>query len=192
MDGNLSKALWIGVSILLFIAVVTIGLSIFGGMKDVAAAGNERIGSVAQGMLESEFSKFNGKEVTGGDVLAALDYYTDRSGEIIIFVAPLGKNSGRSTNLNPDTNTGLSLSSYNAYISSTTGSLSVSDRNIILSGGSGNLLSTVSKSVQDAARRDAENPNLPSLYINPSGNFRAHLIYDTNQVIRGIIFAQLE
>ncbi len=192
MDGNLSKALWIGVSILLFIAVVTIGLSIFGGMKDVSSMANDRIGAMSQGLSEDEFSLFDGKDVNGSDVLTALDNYSGNSGEIIILVAPLGKNSGNSTNLNPDTNTGLHLSSYNQYISQTSGSLSTENRCIILSGGTGNLLTNVSKTVQDAARRDAENPNLPSLYINPSGNFKAHLIYDSNLVIRGIIFAQME
>lgn len=192
MDGNLSKALWIGVSILLFIAVVTIGLSIFGGMKDITATANDRIGSIEQGMKDSEFSMFDGKDVTGGDVLTALDTFAGRSGEIIILVAPLGKNSGNSTNLNPDTGTGVDITKYNKYISDTSGSLSVDERSIILSAGSGELLKTVSKSIRDAAKRDAENPNLPSYYINPSGKFKAHLIYDSNQVIRGIVFAQME
>ena len=51
---------------------------------------------------------------------------------------------------------------------------------------------SVSKTVRDAARRDAENTNLAGKYINPAGRFRSYLIYDTNHVIRGIICAQVE
>jgi hypothetical protein len=61
-----------------------------------------------------------------------------------------------------------------------------------LSAGSGSLLTGHSKTVIDAARRDAENPNLTSKYINPSGKFISYLIYDENLKIRGVIFAQTE
>jgi len=53
-------------------------------------------------------------------------------------------------------------------------------------------LKSVSKTARDAARRDAENSNLPGKYINPAGKFRSYLIYDSNQVVRGIICAQVE
>lgn len=192
MDGNLSKALWIGVSVLLFIAVVTIGMSVFAGAKEVSIVANDKIGSITQNMADSEFKMFDGKEIKGDDVITAVDQYSGRSGEIIILVATLGSNGGNPVNLNPDTNTGLSISSYRQYVSHTNGSLSVDNRCIILSQGSGNLLTSVSKTVQNAARRDADNPNLTTIYINPSGKFISHLIYDTNEVIRGIIFAQME
>ena len=54
MDGNISKALWLGVSILLFIAVVTIGLSVFGTMRDVSAAASGNINSIAQSLAEED------------------------------------------------------------------------------------------------------------------------------------------
>ena len=53
-DSNISKALWLGVSILLFIAVVTIGLSVSGSMKDASAAANDSINSIAQSMAEED------------------------------------------------------------------------------------------------------------------------------------------
>lgn len=192
MDGNLSKALWLGVSILLFIAVVTIGLSIFGGMKDVSIIANDRIGSITQNMAEDEFRVFDGKEVKGDDVLTAIGNFSGRSGEVLVLVATLGSNGGNPIDLDPVKNTGLSISSYTQYVSKTSGSLSSDDSCAILSAGSTNLLASVSKTVQDAARRDAENPNLTAHYINPSGKFIAHLIYDTNLKIRGVILAQEE
>ncbi len=192
MDGNLSKALWLGVSILLFIAVVTIGLSIFGGMKDASTLANDRIGSISQSMAEEEFRMFDGKEVKGDDVLSALGTFSGRSGEVLVLVATLGKNGGNSVNLDPSSNTGIDIDKYTKYVSHTSGSLSVDNKCVILSAGSGSLLSNVSKTIQDASRRDAENPNMTSQYINPSGKFISHLIYDTNLKIRGVIFAQMK
>jgi len=193
MEGNLSKALWLGVSILLFIAIVTIGLSIFGGMKEVSNLASNKVGSIAQSLIEEEFRMYDGKEVRGDDVLSAISNFSGRSGEVIVMVATLGNNSGNPIKLDPAANTGLSAN-YTNYISGTSGTLSVKDSCIILSAGSGSatLFTGFSKTVIDAARRDAENPNLTSKYINPSGKFIAHLIYDANLKIRGVIFAQLE
>jgi len=190
MEGNLSKALWLGVSILLFIAVVTIGLSIFGGMKEVSNLANDRIGSISQSMAEEEFRMFDGKEVKGDDVLSALGTFSGRSGEVIILVATLGSNGGNPVNLDLSAGTGLNITDYNQYISKTNGTLRVDNRCVILSVNSGELLTGLSKTVMDAERRDCENPNLTSKYINPSGKFISHLIYDTNLKIRGVIFAQ--
>jgi len=192
MEGNISKALWLGVSILLFIAVVTIGLSIFGGMKEVSNFANDRIGSISQNMEEEGFRIYDGKEVKGDDVLSALGTFSGRSGEVIVLVATLGSNGGNPVNLDLSTGTGLNISNYNQYISKTTGTLRADNRCAILSVSSGELLTSISKTVMDAERRDCENPNLTSKYINPSGTFISQLVYDTNLKICGVIFAQKE
>jgi len=190
MDGNLSKALWIGVSILLFIAVVTIGVSIFSNMREVSDAAASRIGSVSKSMAEEEFRPFDGKEVTGDKVLSAISSFSSNSGEIIILVATLGSNNGNEISLEPSGNGNISLSNFNKYVSDTTQtSLKIEDGCFILSG-SDDLLSSKSKAAQEKARRDAENPNLISKYINPSGKFMSQLVYDQNMKIRGILFAQ--
>ncbi|HOQ76452.1 MAG TPA: hypothetical protein PK369_07800 [Thermoclostridium sp.] len=195
MDGNISKALWLGVSILLFVAVVTIGLSIFGTMKDTSAAANENINSIAQSLAEEDFRAFDGKEVKGDQVLSAINNLSGRSGDVIVLVATLGSNSGQSVNLDPPKKTGLNLGSYAQYVSETSNNalLSADDNGcVILSSKSDQLLNTISKTARDAKRRDAENSNLPGKYINPAGRFRSYLVYDENQVIRGIICAQVE
>lgn len=192
MDSNISKALWLGVSILLFIAVVTIGLSVFGSMKDASAAANDSINSIAQSMAEEDLRAFDGKEVKGDQVLGAINNLSGRSGEVIVLVATLGSNSGKSVDLDPYKGFGLSIDRYTQYVSKTEGTLFAQDDCVILSNGSDELMRSVSKTVRDAARRDAENTNLAGKYINPAGRFRSYLIYDTNQVIRGIICAQVE
>ncbi|NLW02955.1 MAG: hypothetical protein GX027_06780 [Clostridiaceae bacterium] len=192
MDGNISKALWLGVSILLFIAVVTIGLSVFGTMRDVSAAASGNINSIAQSLAEEDFRAFDGKEVKGDQVLSAINNLSGRSGEVIVLVNTLGLNGGSSLGLDPHTGAGLNLSNYTQYVSQTNGSLSAKNDCVILSNGSGELLKSISKTIRDTARRDAENSNLPGKYINPAGRFRSYLVYDDNQVIRGIICAQVQ
>ncbi len=193
MDGNLSKALWIGVSILLFIAVVTVGIGIFSQMRDASNTATDRIGSIARNMEEEEFRRFDGSEVTGSQVLSAISDYSDQSGNLIILVATLGSNGGNPVELEPENNKVPSKSSFTQYISETSASLSCKENCILLSGGtSGELLNSKSLNLRNAQRRDAENSNLTSKYINPSGKFVSHLIYDENQVIRGIAFAQKE
>jgi len=189
MDGNLTKALWIGVSILLFIAVVTVGIGIFSGMRDISTLANERIGSIAQGMSEDEFRPYDGKEVSGSQVLSALSTFSNRSGEVIIFVATLGNNGGQAMSIDPKNfETGIK---FEKYISETDLSLS-SDNNCLILKTSPDkpLLESKSKTLRDAQRREAENPNMPAKYINPSGKFASQLVYDENMVIRGIVFAQ--
>lgn len=139
MDSNISKALWLGVSILLFIAVVTIGLSVFGSMKDASAAANDSINSIAQSMAEEDLRAFDGKEVKGDQVLGAINNLSGRSGEVIVLVATLGSNSGRSLDLDPYTSSGLSIGRYTQYVSETDGTLSAQDNCVILSNGSGSL-----------------------------------------------------
>ncbi len=189
MEGNLSKALWLGVTILLFIAVVTVGISIFSGMKDVSSMANTQVGAITQSMTEEEFRMYDGKEVKGDDVLSAINSYSGRSGEIIILVSTLGKGK-TSVNLDLTTSSSVNISSFTPYISDTSGSLSVDERCIILSSTDDALLKSKSKNLVDAARRDCESPNMISKYINPSGKFMAQLIYDSNLKIRGIAFAQ--
>lgn len=192
MDGNLSKALWIGVSVLLFIAVVTIGLSIFGGMKEASNVANDRIGSMTQSLKDDDFMPYNGKDKNGSDVLSAINNFDGQSGSVIILVATLGGNSGRSLNLDPAASASINIGSYRQYISEVKGTIEWKEKCVVISSGTSTLLTSKGKQVRDAEIRDAENQNLQANYINPSGKFKSHLIYDTNQTIRGIIFAQME
>jgi hypothetical protein len=193
MDGNLSKALWIGVSILLFVAVVTIGLVIFGEMKQAADTANQRIGSIQQNMAEEEFRIYDGKEVNGNDVISAIGNFSGRSGDVLILVATLGGNTGNPVTLDPSAASAPNINNFTKYISET-GANITTDKNcfILTYSGDDDLLKSIEKTAMDSARRDAENPNKTSVYINPSGRFMSHLLYDQNNKIRGIIFAQMK
>ncbi len=188
MDGNISKALWLGVSILLFVAVVTIGITVFNGVKDVGSTANSRIGSISANLADDEFRVYNGKQVKGDDVMSAIGSFGGQSGDMIVLVRTLGM--GTAVALDPSTGGAPTIGSFEQYVSNAGGSLSIKDKCYVLDTGSGDLLSIKSKNLQDAARRDAENSNRDK-YINPSGRFMSHLVYDSNQKIRGIVFAQM-
>ena len=189
MDGNISKALWLGVTILLFVAVVTIGITLFNGMKDIGDEADDRIGAIAGSLADEAFRAYDGKTVKGDDVLTAISTFAGQSGELIVLVDTLG--DGTATTLNPESGS-LTLTAFAQYVSSTSRSIGTDDRCYVLSEGNGSMFTTQSKKLQDAARRDAENSNLPGRYINPAGRFASQLLYDTNQKICGAIFAQVE
>lgn len=190
MDGNMTKALWLGVTILLFVAVVSIGITLFNGMKDIGDESGARIGSIASSLKDEVFRPYDGRQVKGDDVLTAISTFGGQSGEVIVLVDTLG--DGNAVSLDPDVNAAPGMTAFTQYVSTTNRSIAVEDRCYVLSSGSGVMFSTQSKKLQDAARRDAENSNLPVKYINPSGRFMAHLVYDANQKICGAVFAQVE
>lgn len=189
MDGNITKALWLGVTVLLFVAVATIGITLFNGMRDIGDESGVRIDAIAASLASDAYRAYDGKQVNGDDILTAISTFGSNSGEFIVLVDTLG--DGSSVTLNPDLSA-PPLSSFAQYISNTTRSLIIEDRCFVFASGSGLIFESQSRKLQDAARRDAENSNLQSRYINPSGRFLAHLIYDSNQKVCGAIFSQVE
>ncbi len=97
MDNNISKALWIGIGILFFIGVVSLGLSIFNRGKSVANHQNEALGDLERSLAESEFDKYDNQSVTGAEVLSAIKNYRDKAELISVSVTT---NKGNNTYLN--------------------------------------------------------------------------------------------
>ncbi len=86
MDGNIQKALWLGVSILLFIAVVMIGMSIFSSGQDMAVEGAAALDDTTRELSNAQFGMYDNKEVNGSDVTSAINRYKQQSGDIQIIV----------------------------------------------------------------------------------------------------------
>ena len=86
MDGNIQKALWLGVSILLFIAVVMIGRSVFSSGQQMAAEGSEALDSTTRELSNATYSMYDNKEVSGSDVISAINRYKGDGGDIQISV----------------------------------------------------------------------------------------------------------
>ncbi len=97
MDNNISKALWIGIGILFFIGVVSLGLSIFNRGKAVANHQNEALGDLERNLAESEFDKYDNQSVTGAEVLSSIKKYRDKADLVSVSVTT---NKGSNTYLN--------------------------------------------------------------------------------------------
>ncbi len=86
MDGNIQKALWLGVSVLMFLAVVAIGMSMFQAGNNVAKEGQEELNEIASSLSEAEYAGFDNATVSGNDVISAINKYKHSSGEVQIAV----------------------------------------------------------------------------------------------------------
>lgn len=160
MDQNIQKALWLGVGILFFVAVVTTGLFMLNKGRAVADASGEELDRMTQNLANAHFNGFDNEEVTGGDLLNFIKNYKGESGEMLVVV----------TTSYPDTH---------QYIS--TGTVS----NNTLTGS----LSEKTRSAIDDEIREANQVGNPE-YINRSDDFYTQLIYDANGAIIGITAAQ--
>ncbi|MDO4766166.1 MAG: hypothetical protein Q4A29_08910 [Eubacteriales bacterium] len=158
MDQNIQKALWLGVGILLFIGIVSTGLTLYNKGRGVAEASSQQLDKVSKDLAESTYASYNNTTTSGADVISAIKLYADQSGDFIVQV---------------QTNTG-----NKTYISNGSISNNTVDK-----------LSSLTRSAIDAQIKEA-NDSKGSSYINPTAKFYAQLIYDKNEVIKGITFKQ--
>jgi len=160
MDQNIQKALWLGVSIMMFVAIVSTGLFLFNKGKTVAEAGGEKLDNVSEQLSMVEYAAYD-NEVIQGDLLAnTIKQRKSTDAEFIVIVT-------------------TSYPSTTQYISSGTVSSG------LLSG----TLSTKTKAQQDTDLQRLKDET-SATYINPHAKFMAQLIYDSNDVVRGIIAVQ--
>lgn len=87
MDGNISKALWIGVGILFFIGVVTMGLSLFNKGREVTQKQSDSLSSLEKTLAEAEYAAFDNRTVSGAEVLSAIKNFRDKSDVFSISVS---------------------------------------------------------------------------------------------------------
>jgi hypothetical protein len=160
MDQNIQKALWLGVGILFFVSVVSIGIFLFSKGQAIAENSGKQIDEANSLIGEGEFKDYDNSVVQGSDVVNAINKYKSRRNEVVIVVK-------------------TKRSADYQYIS--TGSVS----GTALSG----ELNAKNKSANDSDIKKANNKN-DEHYINPYGEFYAQLIYDENGTIRGIYVDQ--
>lgn len=86
MDQNIQKALWLGVGILLFIGIVSTGLSLYNKGRGVAEASSQQLDKVSKDLSESSYAPYNNAKTSGADVISAIKLYADQTGDFIISV----------------------------------------------------------------------------------------------------------
>ena len=86
MDQNIQKALWLGVGILLFIGIVSTGLSLYNKGRGVAEVSSQQLDKVSKDLSEASYAPYNNAKTSGADVLSAIKLYADQSGDFIISV----------------------------------------------------------------------------------------------------------
>lgn len=160
MDQNIQKALWLGVGIMMFVAIVSTGLFLFNKGKTVAEVGGGQLDTVSEQLAMSKFNSFDNEVVSGSMVINTIKEYKNEGGEFIIVVT-------------------TSYPSTTQYIS--TGSIS-----------SNTLTGSLTGKSRTATDTDIQNLNndTTSTYVNPHAEFMAQLIYDNNDVVKGIAIVQ--
>lgn len=156
MDQNIQKALWLGVGIMMFVAIVSTGLFLFNQGRNVAEAGGEQLDTVSEQLALSKYQAFDNDTVSGSMLINTVKEHKTSGGEFIIVVQ-------------------TSYPSTTQYVS--TGTVSSN----VISG----TLAEKTTSANDTDIQNL-NDDTSSSYINPHGEFLAQLIYDSNGVVKGI------
>jgi negative regulator of genetic competence, sporulation and motility len=90
MDGNIQKALWIGVSILLFVAVVAIGMAAYGKAAQMSDESMDNLDKQSQQLSNSAYGVYDNQYVSGTDVVNAIKNYKATPDEMQIIVVKGG------------------------------------------------------------------------------------------------------
>ncbi len=77
MDNNIGKALWIGVGVLFFIAVVSLGLSMLDQGRGIVKEQSENLSMLQKKLSEAEFDIYDNQTVSGAQVLAAIKNFRE-------------------------------------------------------------------------------------------------------------------
>lgn len=86
MDNNITKALWIGVGVLFFIAVVSIGISLLNQSTEIAQEQAAELSNIQKRLSESKFSAYDNTTVTGSQVLSCIKNFRGEKDVVAIQV----------------------------------------------------------------------------------------------------------
>lgn len=77
MDNNITKALWIGVGVLFFIAVVSIGISLLNQSTEIAQQQAAELSDIQERLSSAKFSAYDNTSVTGSQVLSCIKNFRE-------------------------------------------------------------------------------------------------------------------
>ncbi|MCM3130597.1 MULTISPECIES: ABC transporter permease [unclassified Paenibacillus] len=157
---NAQKALLMAAGLFLAIALITTAVLMFTSAQDATKTAQTSFSEIQTELAQTSFTVYDGTTVSGSQVVNALRKFQDK-GEFGVQVIT-GKNPTGSWYFKT-VNTTVPVGS--------TGYGSITSNNT-----TGTLTNAANESSND--------------YINPSGKFKAEIIKDNSNVIRGLIFTQ--
>lgn len=158
--GNAQRALIMAAGLFLSIALITIAVVMFISAQDATKTAQTSFSDIQTELAQTAFTVYDGTTVSGSQVVNALRKFQDK-GEFGIQVI---------TGKNP------------------TGTWYFKTVNITVPVGSpgyGSITTTPATGTLANAQNEKSDD-----YVNPSGKFKAEIIKDNSNVIRGIIFTQ--
>ncbi|MCK8060834.1 MULTISPECIES: hypothetical protein [unclassified Fusibacter] len=112
MDNNIGKALWIGIGILFFIAVVSLGLTLLDQGRGIAEQQSDQLTEVQKRLSDAQFDIYDNQSVAGSQVLGCIKSFREASDTFGISVKT---NKGTVIYLNDATFSGSGVSLGNAH-----------------------------------------------------------------------------
>ncbi|TCK87926.1 hypothetical protein EDC19_2770 [Natranaerovirga hydrolytica] len=80
MDQNIQKALWLGVGILFFVAVISIGIMVFSQGMQLVEESEDSIRRTNQRLSSVQYERYVLREQSGSNVVAAIDEFKEYAG----------------------------------------------------------------------------------------------------------------
>ncbi|WP_145024220.1 ABC transporter permease [Paenibacillus sp. Y412MC10] len=158
---NASSALKVAAGIFLTIALITIVVILFISAQEATKTAQNNFSDIQTELSQASFTVYDGTSISGSQVTNALRKFKDKD-QFGIFVKT-GKNRQGQWYGNQ-----LNISADIA--SDTYGSVINTGQRV------GNLTETANESSNE--------------YVNPSGKFKASIVKDSSNVVRGLIFEQ--
>lgn len=157
---NAQSALKMAAGFFLAIALITIAVVMFINAQDATKSAQSNFSSIQEELDQTQFTVYDNTTVSGSQVVNALRKFQDK-GEFGVQVIT-GKNPTGSWYFKTvNTTVPVGSTGYGAITGTAT---------------TGTLANALNEAVND--------------YINPSGKFKAQIVKDNSNVIRGIIFTQ--
>ncbi|WP_055105807.1 hypothetical protein [Paenibacillus ihumii] len=161
MEENTGVGIRVAAGIFLTIMLITIVVIITISSQDAAKQGQTKMASITTQLSDTEFNTYNNTTLSGSQVLNAIRQYMNLEQFGIRVVTGKQKAAGN--------NVGTFYGNTFVYEGDDKGSINSDYKNVDL---------TI-----------PENQRYPE-YINPSGKFKATIVRDKNNMIRGIEFEQ--
>lgn len=162
---NAQRALIMAAGLFLAVALITLAVIIFGSAQDATKSAQSSFSDIQTELSQTSFAAYDGTILSGNQVLNAIRKYSGRE-EFGIRVQT-GKHKEENI-------VGVW---YNYRIE-------------FIGGGDDGIVDRLDKNSADGTLQNAMSESHID-YINPTGKFKSTLVYDRNNVIRGILFEQI-